>query len=284
MYDHWFCRYGIPEYVTSDNGTEFQGDFTAMLERLGIVHITTAVRHPQSNGVCERMVGTFKAKLYKYCDGHPTQWLSYLPRLRYAYMQEVHSATHYTPFEMVYGFSPSHPLPVKINVLQAGSGDKSYLDMVMNREVVDTDLCQHVDDLRQRHLRMDNEVLESLLEAQDRDKKRFVHRRDRFHNALPTAKIGDYVFEIKESAKPMQAIADGPFRVMSRHLDEAVLRTGTTKWDPNPKEFTRKVDFLAPCLTKRQALAKAYGLPMESANREAPLALLPLNALLYLTF
>ena len=119
LFDQWFCRYGTPEYVTSDNGTEFQGEFTAMLERLGIVHITTAVRHPQSNGVCERLVGTFKRKLFSYCDGHPAQWISYLPRLRHAYMQEVHSATHYSPFEMVYGFTPSYPLPVKINLMDA---------------------------------------------------------------------------------------------------------------------------------------------------------------------
>ena len=76
LYDHWLCRYGVPTYVTSDIGTEFMGEFTAMLERLGIIHITTAVRHPQANGVCERLVGTIKRKLYSYCDGHPTHRIS----------------------------------------------------------------------------------------------------------------------------------------------------------------------------------------------------------------
>ena len=154
----------------------------------------------------------------------------------------------------------------------------------MNREVVDADLCRHVERLRQRHLRIDDEVLNSLLEAQDREEKRFLHRKAKFHNSLPTAKVGDYVFEIKESLRPLQAIADGPFRVMRRHKDEAVLRTGVTKWDCHPKEFTRKVDFLAPCLTKRQALAKAYGLEMEPAHREAPLRYVAPNALLEVVF
>ncbi len=284
LYDQWFCRYGVPTYLTSDNGTEFQGEFTAMLERLGVVHITTGVRHPQANGVCERLVGTFKRKLFSYCDGHPTNWVSYLPRLRYAYMQEVHSTTHYSPFEMVYGFTPSHPLPVKINVMDASNpGQKSYLDLVMNREIVDADVCQHVENLRDRHLRLDSEVIDSITDAQDRDIKRFLARKDRFHRSLPTARVGDYVFEIRESPKPMQAIADGPFQVVSRHKDQAMLRTGVTKWDPVPKEFSRKVDFLAPCLTKRQALAKAYGIPVESAIREALNYLAP-NTLLELSF
>ncbi|KAK9832983.1 hypothetical protein WJX74_003375 [Apatococcus lobatus] len=60
----------------------------------------------------------------------------------------------------------------------------------------------------------------------------------------------------------------------------AVLRTGVTKRNPYPREFPRKVDFLTPCLTKRQALAKAYGVKVEFANREAPLKFLAPNALL----
>ena len=285
LWDNWFCRYGVPLYVTSDNGTEFSGEFAAMLERLGIIHVTTAVRHPQANGVCERMVGTIKRKLYSYCDGHPTHWISYLPRLRYAYMQEVHGATHYSPFEMVYGFSPQHPLPVNINAIgMHPASDKSYLDMVMQRNLVDAELCSHVEQLRRQHLRIDSEVKESILKAQNAEISRFERRKQQFHDALPTVKVGDYVFEVRESPRPMQSIADGPFRVISRNKDMAVLRTGTTKWDPVPKEFSRKIDFLAPCLTKRQALAKAYGLFPESADREAPLSCLVGTSLLLLEF
>ncbi len=285
VWDHWFCRYGVPTYLTSDNGTEFQGAFAGMLERMGIVHITTAVRHPQSNGVCERLVGTFKRKLYSYCNGNPSQWLSYLPRLRYAYMQEVHGTTHYSPFEMVYGFTPSHPLPIKISLLEVSNpGEKSYLDLVMHRQVADAELCSHVEKLRHRHLQMDQEVLESIRDAQDRELTRFLHRKEKFHHSLPTLQAGDYVFEVNESPKPLQAVANGPYRVVSRHKDMAMLRTGVTKWDPHPREFPRKVDFLTPCLTKRQALAKAYGLVVESATREAPLKFLAPNALLEVTF
>ena len=226
-----------------------------------------------------------KRKLYSYCDGHPTHWISYLPSLRYAYMQEIHGATHYSPFEMVYGFSPHHPLPVDIHSVDVHpASDRSYLDMVMQRELVDADLCAHVEQLRRQHLKIDAEVKESIHDAQNAEIARFERRKQQFHNSLPTAKVGDYVFEVRESPRPMQSVADGPFRVISRSKDMAVLRTGTTKWDPVPKEFSRKVDFLAPCLTKRQALAKAYGLLPQTAAREAPLVCLIESSLLQLSF
>ena len=166
LYDNWFCRYGTPSFVTSDNGTEFMGQFTAMLERLSITHVTTAVRHPQSNGVCERLVQTIKRKLYSYCDGHPTHWISYLPRLRYAYMQEVHGATGLSPFELVYGHVPNHPLPVSLNLMASqplSIPDKSYLDHVMHGDIDDVDSCRHVEQLRQKHMLLDRNVRDSLI-------------------------------------------------------------------------------------------------------------------------
>lgn len=287
LYDNWFCRYGTPQFVTSDNGTEFQGDFAAMLERLGIIHVTTAVRHPQSNGACERLVGTIKRKLYKYCDGHALHWISYLPRLRYAYMQEIHTSTRISPFELLHGFIPNHPLPVSINAMTIRTldvPDKSYLDHVMQRELVDAEICRHVDALREKYMQLDQEVKDNINDMQDKEIERFNQRKLAFHRRLPGISVGDYVFEIRESPKPMQAIADGPFLVVDRCRDRATLRTGVTKWEPIAKEFTRRVELLAPCLTRRQAVAKAHGDPYTSALREAPLTFLPVNSFLEVTF
>ena len=60
FYGSWVCRYGVPAIVTTDNGLEFATEFSHMLARLGINHITTAVRHPSANGAVERLVKSFK--------------------------------------------------------------------------------------------------------------------------------------------------------------------------------------------------------------------------------
>ena len=62
----YFSKFGIPENLVSDNGTQFTsqhfGNFCSMN---GINHIRTAPFHPQSNGQVERFVDTFKRALKK---------------------------------------------------------------------------------------------------------------------------------------------------------------------------------------------------------------------------
>ena len=258
--------------MTSDNGTELQGEFSAMLERLGINHIHTAVRHPQSNGACERLVGTIKRKLYSYCDGHAKHWIKYLPRLRYAYMQEVHRSTGISPFEALHGYVPNHPLPVKTASLTALAPSpvvQPYVNYVMMGMIQDVSMQQHVQQLRERHFNIDQGILHNINKMQEQELARFYERKKEYLNEKRCIEVGDYVFELKESPKPLQAIADGPYLVVKKDTGKVVLRTGTTKWDPVAKEYERRADLLIPCLTRKQALAKAHAKPITPANREA---------------
>ena len=100
-------------------------------------------------------------------------------------------------------------LPVSNLMETHNPGCKSYLDLVINKEVVDAELCKHVEQLRKRYFLLDDEVLDSLTEARDREQTRFLLKKERFHISLPTIQVGDYGFEIKESPKPLLM---GPFK------------------------------------------------------------------------
>uniref|UniRef100_A0A183BSK2 Integrase catalytic domain-containing protein n=1 Tax=Globodera pallida TaxID=36090 RepID=A0A183BSK2_GLOPA len=60
------ARYGLPETVVSDNGTQFRShQFATFTKSNGIDHIFSAPYAPQSNGQAERMVDTFKRAFAK---------------------------------------------------------------------------------------------------------------------------------------------------------------------------------------------------------------------------
>ncbi|XP_018406351.1 PREDICTED: uncharacterized protein K02A2.6-like [Cyphomyrmex costatus] len=65
-----FARFGIPETLVTDNGTQFISEkFQSFCLSYGIQHLRTPPFHPSSNGLTERFVDTFKRGLQKLTGG-----------------------------------------------------------------------------------------------------------------------------------------------------------------------------------------------------------------------
>lgn len=61
-----FSAYGLPEHLVTDNATAFMSkEFQTFMSRNGILHFTSAPRHPFTNGLAERGVCTLKEGLKK---------------------------------------------------------------------------------------------------------------------------------------------------------------------------------------------------------------------------
>ena len=57
--NHTKARYGIPEVIVSDNGSEFSShEFAEFAREYGFKHTSSLPRYPQSNGLAERAVQT----------------------------------------------------------------------------------------------------------------------------------------------------------------------------------------------------------------------------------
>ena len=96
-----FARFGIPQTIISDNGTSFTSqEFQDFTSSNGITHVTTAPYNPQSNGLAERMVQTFKSGMRKLTEGTVETKLA---RFLLNYRTTPHSTTGMTPAELMFG-------------------------------------------------------------------------------------------------------------------------------------------------------------------------------------
>ena len=111
LFNEYFCRYGIPGTIVSDQGVHFKNALMHNLQRLiGFNQIFSTTYHPQSNGIVERFNSTFISQISKLQDTESNNWDVYLPAVVFAYNSGLHRTTHFTPYEIIFGRSPRLPI------------------------------------------------------------------------------------------------------------------------------------------------------------------------------
>ena len=84
-----FATHGLPVRNVTDNGTVFISDkFEGFLKTNGVTHTRTAPYHPDSNGLVERAVQTFKQEI-KQIQGHSLE--TRLARFLFKYRITYHN-------------------------------------------------------------------------------------------------------------------------------------------------------------------------------------------------
>nr|XP_029723307.1 uncharacterized protein LOC115264116 [Aedes albopictus] len=97
----WIARFGVPAYVTTDQGRQFESSlFSELTRMLGTTHLRTTAYHPQSNGIIERWHRTLKSAILCHDPDHRSEHLPMiLLGLRTTYKENIKAS----PTEMVYG-------------------------------------------------------------------------------------------------------------------------------------------------------------------------------------
>jgi len=257
LYYGWICRYFVPAFVTSDNGTEFETEFVHLLARLGIEHVHTTACHPAANGVVERLVGTFKSMLLKHVNEHPVHWLQSIPVVRQQYWARLHSALGMSPFEMVFGRQPVPVLP-KARVLLSAVRDGVSLTPDISLDEAE---CQapfeYAQQLRRRMMAVDKAVFDQIRQQFQQNAAAWPLRGAGLRaKSRPELKVGDLVLEVLSGpVASLDRAVLGPFRVVEvRESGVVVLGTGDTAFKDTVL-FKRHISNLARYLDKSSVRA-----------------------------
>ena len=82
---HWIARFGVPQDVTTDQGTQFTSTLWAeLMALLGIKALRTTSYHPQCNGMVERVHRVLKERLMARA-ARPSDWMATCPMFCWAF-------------------------------------------------------------------------------------------------------------------------------------------------------------------------------------------------------
>ena len=113
FYSFFVCRYGLPEKIISDSGTEFNNAFiNTLCEILGIKKVNTAVYNPASNGIVERVNRKILEVFRVTIGGDDPDWDRSLYVVMFALNNNYHSAIGTDPHAALYGCSARSPFDV----------------------------------------------------------------------------------------------------------------------------------------------------------------------------
>lgn len=111
LFNEYFCKYGIPGTILSDQGRHFQNQLMQNIRKLiGYNHIYSTPYHPQTNGVVERFNSTFITQVAKLHDVEYNNWDDYLQAVVFAYNSGIHRTTKYSPYQLLFGRQPRLPI------------------------------------------------------------------------------------------------------------------------------------------------------------------------------
>ncbi|XP_072094204.1 uncharacterized protein [Arachis hypogaea] len=142
------CRFGIPQYITTDNGRQFADQkFQTFLQNFKIKQHFSSVEHPQTNGLAEAANKVILHALKKKLDATKGLWAELIPEVLWGYNTTPQTSTKETPFRLVYGSEAMIPVEISQKSIrtQINSQDEA------RRSELDTiEEVRHIAALKQR--------------------------------------------------------------------------------------------------------------------------------------
>ncbi|KAL1269177.1 hypothetical protein QQF64_031466 [Cirrhinus molitorella] len=135
LVEKWFCVYGVPKRIHSDQGRCFESELLKHLcDIYGIQKSRTTPYHPEGNGQCERFNRTLHNLLRTLPPDKKGKWSHFLSQLLFAYNTTVHLSTQHSPYELMFGQKPQLPIDFLLGVAEEELVGGSVSDWILQHK------------------------------------------------------------------------------------------------------------------------------------------------------
>jgi transposase InsO family protein len=141
------CRFGVPNRIITDNGTQFTSIvIQEYCEDLDIQIYYASIVHPKSNGQVKRanseILKSLKTHTYDCFNKHGAKWIDELSCMLWANQTSPSRATGETPFFLVYRAEVVLPLDITMGSPRVQAHDEATQDQLWRDDI------DHVDERR----------------------------------------------------------------------------------------------------------------------------------------
>lgn len=133
LWEKYFCIYGFPERIHSDQGASFESQLISeLLKVAGVRKSRTTPYHPMGNGSVERFNRTLGNMIRALPPEAKRNWPRHLQTLTFMYNCTVHETTGYPPFYLMYGRVPRLPVDILFKNILKDPEISSYDNYVVS--------------------------------------------------------------------------------------------------------------------------------------------------------
>jgi hypothetical protein len=142
-------RFGIPNTIITDNGTQFAGKKFLNFHDVNNIHVDwSAMAHPKMNGQVERANGMIlqglKSRIFKRLEKFRARWVADLPSVLWSLRTTPCRATGFTPFFMVHGSEAVLPMDIDYSSPQVQAYTEEGNQVVLQDAIDQLDEAQDV--------------------------------------------------------------------------------------------------------------------------------------------
>lgn len=200
--NNFILRYGIPNEIATDCGSEFLAKvFKESAKILGIVQLTSTPYHHETIGSLENTHKNLGSYLRIQTSKFPYTWSSWVPFWCFSFNNTVHTSTTYTPYELVFGKQSNLPTNL-VNSTNPIYNFENYVNELKYR-------------LRTAWTDAQNNLIEIKVNRSDKSKDRKTNVNFNFN---------DKVLLKNECTSKLDTLYKGPYKVIEENTPNVTLK------------------------------------------------------------